>query len=361
MTVFASHLTFAEFSGGTVPYQGKLAGEAVAAFFVLSGYVIAYVSNEKEHTLRSYAISRLARVYSVAIPAIALVIIVDLLAMHFHWPRNVPVYQYESFPKYLALAVTFTGQAGWLKESTFGGHTFWSLDYEVWYYAIFGTVFYLAGWKRLVFVISLLALAGPRILIDLPMWLLGGLVYGLHKSEGVRPRFAMTTFIGSFVLLLTFRASASDVWVDDMANSLLGGWPMAYLSNSREFGSEYIAAMLIAVNIFSAHHLCLKPLGNRTAPWITYAASFTFVLYLTQRSLLDMFTFSFGHDPHSPLSFVILVIATLFAVWLLGFVTEHRKAWWRSVFSRAIRPGTQRYPTNDGLGHAWTGNDDNPP
>ena len=97
-TVLAAHLTFPEFTGGLFQYQGKMAGEAVAAFFVLSGYVISYVAVEKELTLRDFAVSRLARVYSVALPAIVLAIVVDLLAMHFQWHRNVPLYQYHSFP-----------------------------------------------------------------------------------------------------------------------------------------------------------------------------------------------------------------------------------------------------------------------
>ena len=48
-------------------------------FFVLSGFVIAYVSEQKEHTLREYSISRLARLWSVAVPALILTIALDQL------------------------------------------------------------------------------------------------------------------------------------------------------------------------------------------------------------------------------------------------------------------------------------------
>ncbi len=339
MTVFISHLTFAEFTGGIVPYQGKLAGEAVAAFFVLSGYVISYVSQEKERTLRLFAVSRLARVYSVALPVIALTIVVDLFAMHFGWPRNVPVYQYYSFSEYLALAVTFTGQAGPLHESTFGSHTFWSLDYEVWYYLIFAAATYFSGGIRVALVATLLILSGPRVAIDFPMWLLGVGIYRLHQSTSLKRSYALAIFILALFLLCFFRATALDIQVDQSVNILLGGWPVRFLENSQEFASESVAAILVAITIFSANYLRLSIFSNTiVARIVTYLASFTFVLYLAQRSFLDLFAFGFKHNPHSIPSLVALICATLFSVWLLGFVTERRKLWWRSLFDKVL-PG----------------------
>src|SRR3954463_10152589 len=77
LAVVAAHFTFPQFIAG-VTYQGGLGDLAVAIFFVLSGYVIAYVADQKEHTFKDFAVSRLARVYSVAIPALILTICVDL-------------------------------------------------------------------------------------------------------------------------------------------------------------------------------------------------------------------------------------------------------------------------------------------
>ena len=45
---------------------------AIAVFLVLSGYVIAHVMATREKTLAQYAASRLARLYSVALPALIL-------------------------------------------------------------------------------------------------------------------------------------------------------------------------------------------------------------------------------------------------------------------------------------------------
>ena len=43
--------------------HSDLGNDAVMVFFVLSGFVIAYVADKKEKTLRDRALSRLARLY----------------------------------------------------------------------------------------------------------------------------------------------------------------------------------------------------------------------------------------------------------------------------------------------------------
>src|SRR5450432_3847495 len=53
---------------------------AVIAFFVLSGFVIAYTCGSGKHSdLRDFAVSRLARLYSVIVPAILLTIAIDVV------------------------------------------------------------------------------------------------------------------------------------------------------------------------------------------------------------------------------------------------------------------------------------------
>ena len=51
--------------------------QAVDVFFVLSGFVIAYICNTREPTLRTYVISRTVRIYSVALPALILTFLID--------------------------------------------------------------------------------------------------------------------------------------------------------------------------------------------------------------------------------------------------------------------------------------------
>lgn len=335
MTVFISHLTFPAFTGGVVRYQGEWAGAGVATFFVLSGYVICYVATEKERTLSAFAISRLARVYSVAVPAIALTIAVDLISMRLGWPRNIPEYQYAQFPKYLLSALTFINQAGPLHEPTFGNAVFWSLDYEVWYYIIFATAVYFIGVKRVVLVALSLAISGPRAAIYLPIWLAGVALYKVHGRVSIGRIPAITLFAGSLAALFCIRLTGLDTAANELSNSALGGLPNRSFSNSAHFAGDYMIAACIAVNIFAA---CYTPLDWLTRPTIArtivYLASFTFALYLMHRPLMDLFRYGLPYDPLSSVSVAMLVALVLMSVWLLGFVTEHQKRRWRGMFKR---------------------------
>src|SRR5438105_11577903 len=77
--VVVSHASAQSLSGGFLWSLQYIGYPAVMIFFVLSGYVISYVASEKENTLSDYATSRLARLYSVLIPAIILTFAADSL------------------------------------------------------------------------------------------------------------------------------------------------------------------------------------------------------------------------------------------------------------------------------------------
>src|ERR1700740_120911 len=68
-TVLVSHYAAGRYSGGlfwqVMPY-GRI---AVLLFFVLSGFVIAWITETRESSLEDYGLSRVARLYSVILPA----------------------------------------------------------------------------------------------------------------------------------------------------------------------------------------------------------------------------------------------------------------------------------------------------
>ena len=78
--------------------------ESVAIFFVLSGFVIAFVSNEKETDWRDYSVARLSRIYSVAIPAILVTIVADFIGTHYNFAayQDLIFYRRESVDSVLS-------------------------------------------------------------------------------------------------------------------------------------------------------------------------------------------------------------------------------------------------------------------
>ena len=77
--VFLSH--YGKFTRGMLWQMQPYGRTAVMVFFVLSGFVIAWVTETRERTVEDYALSRLARLYSVIVPAFILTAVLDHVAM----------------------------------------------------------------------------------------------------------------------------------------------------------------------------------------------------------------------------------------------------------------------------------------
>src|ERR1700731_1093191 len=74
--VMLSHANSRDLTARIIPFS-DLGHSAVVIFFVLSGFVIAYITEIKERRASEYAASRMARIYSVALPALLVTIIAD--------------------------------------------------------------------------------------------------------------------------------------------------------------------------------------------------------------------------------------------------------------------------------------------
>jgi peptidoglycan/LPS O-acetylase OafA/YrhL len=68
LVVLLSHCWLVLFPGYPLHWPGP---PAVIVFFVLSGFVIAYVTDGRDRTIGQYALNRLSRLWSVALPALA--------------------------------------------------------------------------------------------------------------------------------------------------------------------------------------------------------------------------------------------------------------------------------------------------
>jgi peptidoglycan/LPS O-acetylase OafA/YrhL len=68
LTVAVGHLSKGYFTTGWSPVLMKFAVGSVSVFFILSGFMIRYVTRVKYGDLRRYTVDRFARIYSVALP-----------------------------------------------------------------------------------------------------------------------------------------------------------------------------------------------------------------------------------------------------------------------------------------------------
>jgi len=166
-----AHASRTDFS--TLP--ALIGHEAVIVFFVLSGYVIALTTERKDKTLRQYTIARLSRLYSVVIPSLVLTYTADCIGVAFnpHVYAGVPE---DQIATRLLAAITYTSQIWFLDISIFSNTPYWSLPYEFWFYVLWGLYFYLDHVIRNILLSVVVLLIGPKILLYLPIWLLGVII-----------------------------------------------------------------------------------------------------------------------------------------------------------------------------------------
>lgn len=89
------------FSGVRIPFFGEFGSPAVMVFFVLSGLVIAYASAARRSGPGEFAVARLARLWSVVLPALGLTLLLDTLGQRLALASYAPMQPYDGF-KWLA-------------------------------------------------------------------------------------------------------------------------------------------------------------------------------------------------------------------------------------------------------------------
>ena len=285
---------------------GTLAHSAVVVFFVISGYVIASAAR-RDGSAAGYAVSRAARIYSVALPALALTFILDVATGNTS-------YQHAQPWKYLPLFLGFATDWWFLTENAFSNVPYWSLSYEVWYYVIFGIALFAHGWWRWLLIGLVLALIGPRQWLLLPVWLLG---VALHRAPRVpRPRWILAAALLGGVVL---HASGLDAALNGRVNDILGGFPGTHLRYSQYFVGDYLFAALVAVAIVAARDAELGFLARWRGP-IAAAASVSFSMYLMHYPLFVAFASVF------PGNNWVIGLGTLACVVAFGILFERNKA-----------------------------------
>lgn len=308
MLVFLGHASGVNWTGGFLWQLGPYGDTCVVIFFVLSGFVIGYVSDEKEHTPEAYLTSRIARLWSVVIPALALTFLIDWFGV-----RTAPEL-YLGQPwfagdhavlRYLASFLML--QEIWDLNLVPGVNgPFWSLSYEAFYYLFFCIIFYArTTWKWLA-VALLMVLSGPVIAALFPVWGMGFLAYRLCRSKTLPASLCMVLALVGMMLLVAspYLRSVPMLRFQIMGEDILG---------------RYIEGVAFFMHLVGVHGLIgrLPRLPGRLKASISTVAATTFPLYLLHRPLIQFFSYAGPDDPSSWQRRVMLIAGTLLVVGLL--------------------------------------------
>ena len=278
--VFFHHANSMGLDGGGLAYFRRDIGHgAVVVFFVLSGYVIAATVKPKQ-TILDYTINRASRVLSVAIPALLLTFIVGVIGQWLNIGIE-PDYQLNKPLLYFVIASAFVGNVWTLGLSTFSNVPWWSLEYEVWYYAIFAVAIFTRRYWALFGTALLLVAAGPKIVLLFPVWLSGVGIYWVQQHKVLSRVPARLLCVAASLTIGVMKFQQWDKPLDVLGPTLIT-FPLQF---SQWFLSDYLlgALTMLIVYTLATTEWKFPRLVERIVRW---SAGISFSLYLIHYPLL---------------------------------------------------------------------------
>lgn len=336
--VFGHALYFFGIIGSnTDPGVFVVQGFAVLIFFVLSGFLISYSTANKvrqpgPYGFRTYFIDRFSRIYVTFIPALFFVLLLDTLSRHFY-PEAYPYaagYNLTTFFGNLLMLQEVPGipQLIGQRMTSFGsGRPFWTLAIEWWIYLFFGWLLFRIilrpdrRWTDWLLLLPLL------VVPSFNLW--GGQGNGLMMTW-LLGALAFLVIDGGYLSMITRRQSL-----------LLAGWlTLLGVVRFAKIGEEFdpILAFIATVVILLLVHFFATVTWPRPLAWFSRTnAAFSYTLYLTHYSVLDLMHTHFG-TTFSPWITVLLgmiassLIAAPIGLYVETTLTARVKAYLRGRF-----------------------------
>lgn len=322
--VFISHSNRRLISETIIP-ASSYGHSAVIIFFVLSGFVIAYVTSTKERDLASYVTARFSRVYSVAIPAILITLIADAIGRHLY----LDLYDspWDQFVVRTVASLAMLNEVWQISITSFSNVPYWSICYEVWYYVAFGLFAFLPRRWGLIGVAAVALLLGPKVVLLAPLWIAGVVVYRWRVLRGISIGTAWVLTAVSLLGIVAFHALGVKEFFSGLLKAGIGARLHTELAFSKDFIGDYILGLFVCMNFVGMRRLCeavTAPFYRFERP-IRFCAGYTFSLYLMHQPLILFWAAVIQGDPGGPLYWTEVMILTLATVLIVGSVTEHKR------------------------------------
>lgn len=348
MVVFLTHAGYDQFTSGWLLPVGQYGHDAVVIFFVLSGFVIAHVVEHKETTPGEFFLARLARLWSVVMPALVLTLVLDYIGSRIDYSVYAgPWFHPDNWPWRLLANLFFINELWFASIRPLSNGPFWSIGYEFWYYVAFAALTFPRPPRRIWLFVGCALLMGPKILALLPVWLLG--VWACRQSRRVvlSPWAGWLFFLAPWLLYVMYRGFGGNAILAESTQSLFGeAFVQRYLDHSQEIANDYVVGCLVAMHFVGAtavsqSRIFLAALVRHEKP-IRFFANYTFTIYLLHFPLLLFFAAIIHNDPHNPVHQFVLLAGTILAILLVGTYTERKKRHLRNCLrglSRRLQSG----------------------
>lgn len=315
---------------------GNLSHAAVVVFFVLSGHVIAYTSSVRHRRLDDYLEARLSRLCSMVVPALLVTAVVELAVRYQADPNLLNTYVRGTFgPRYVVTG-TFLNEVWLFSAAPPANIALWSLSFEFWYYLIFGLWFFTGrGLKSWALALAASLVAGPKILLMMPIWLMGCAAYWLPRPKLPPPLAWLAVGMALLAALTSIMTVTPWPWQ-------IGSAPFFF---ANQFATDWGAGAFIAMALWMVpgpppEHERLVP--DELVQRFRAIADLTFPIYVLHFPLLVFWRVLFGTRLGDPLQCAAAVAVVLLVSALVGWQLERRRRSWtrffRFVFARLPRP-----------------------
>ncbi|TRW24632.1 acyltransferase [Flavobacterium zepuense] len=298
---------------------------AVVVFFVLSGYVIAHTTTASNRGPRQYAQARLSKLYSVVFPALIITAIIEL-CVRFFGATGLEMYLKDQSVIRYFLSSVFSNEVWFLSASPPINGPLWSLSFEFWYYVIFGFFFFKSkNPKYIIFFIVALLIAGPKILIMMPIWLLGNLAYRLKNP--------LSNISLSWIFTLAFIA-VSIVLAYNLPQMpfKLGVPPLFFAS---QFVTDFIVGIFVAAALWMLPNSVKDKKDIKSGKLMTGFRNFadlTFPLYVLHAPLLVLFRLVWPRELYNNMQMCVAMISVFFISIFIGHFMENTRSKWIALF-----------------------------
>lgn len=291
----------------------RMGHEAVIVFFVLSGFLVGGRGFERSKdgsmNVGSYAIDRFARITPPLLAAILFYYITSLVipGTPYSWAT--------------AIGNLFSLQGICCKSLV---SPFWSLSYEVWFYIILGALAVLLKAKkdRKIIVGMMVFVAATSVFVlglkmhYLLIWMMGAVAY-LARPKKKNKWVLLLSLVGLFSSILYWQLSKDTKSIE-----------FAVEGTNKQL-IEMIMSLMVCLLI---QQVILFEPKKSFSKWIEKKvgsmAKFSYTLYLSHRIVfLWIVAFVWAKDSCQftvlgIMHFVIIIIATLFACWMLYLISE---------------------------------------
>lgn len=314
LAVLFGHMAHIRFTRGDYIWlrEVNIASDAVVVFFVISGLVIAYAAG-RDASLSTYAFNRLTRIFTVIVPALILTLTLDAIGTRIDMAAY-PYGYYQALPveEFLLRGLTLTPQWSVLWDPVRLGTNgpLWSLSYEVAYYILFGAALFLRGALRVVMVVLVALLAGLNILLLLPAWALGVLVWQrMSRGPALPQPLALGLALGAPALIIAAKVMGLPAALSSITAQVMAPTSIHALGYSDEVLWNSLLATLVALHLIGAAPLLASlraDPGGQTARVIRWIAGGSFSLYVMHYPVLHL------------LDATLPETLPLYDLWLLG-------------------------------------------